>query len=141
MRQTTTMTTAAPSSTRIVASIACTVGLSAIRGRRRAAWTEDSVRRPTHTPAAHTPASHTRPSCGTTARVDIRGRPRPLKYTAAMSETPPGREPVDAARAMEVARSVLDIEARAISALSQRLTPAFVDAVTRIRDCLGRVVV
>jgi arabinose-5-phosphate isomerase len=58
-----------------------------------------------------------------------------------MSQTPPGRAPVDAARAMEVARSVLDIEARAISALSQRLTPAFVDAVTRIRDCLGRVVV
>jgi arabinose-5-phosphate isomerase len=58
-----------------------------------------------------------------------------------MSQTPPGRAPVDAARAMEVARSVLDIEARAIAALSQRLTPAFVDAVTRIRDCLGRVVV
>ena len=42
---------------------------------------------------------------------------------------------------MEVARSVLDIEARAIDALSQRLTPAFVEAVERIRDCIGRVVV
>ena len=36
---------------------------------------------------------------------------------------------------------MLDIEARAIEALSQRLTPAFVEAVERIRDCIGRVVV
>ena len=36
---------------------------------------------------------------------------------------------------------MLDIEARAIDALSQRLTPAFVEAVERIRDCIGRVVV
>src|SRR5688572_4170759 len=58
-----------------------------------------------------------------------------------MSQPPQGRAPVDATRAMDVARSVLDIEARAIEALSRRLAPAFVEAVERIRDCIGRVVV
>jgi len=58
-----------------------------------------------------------------------------------MSQPPQGRAPVDASRAMDVARSVLDIEARAIEALSRRLAPAFVEAVERIRDCIGRVVV
>jgi arabinose-5-phosphate isomerase len=58
-----------------------------------------------------------------------------------MSERQIDHVPVDASRAMEVARSVLDIEARAIQALGKRLSPAFVDAVASVRDCRGRVVV
>ena len=53
----------------------------------------------------------------------------------------PEKPTVDAERALAVARSVLDIEAQAIRTMSGRLSPAFVDAVARIRDCLGRVVV
>ncbi|HVF65407.1 MAG TPA: KpsF/GutQ family sugar-phosphate isomerase [Casimicrobiaceae bacterium] len=44
-------------------------------------------------------------------------------------------------RALTVARDVLRAEARAIEALAPRLSSAFVDAVARIRDCRGRVVV
>lgn len=49
--------------------------------------------------------------------------------------------PVDGSRALEVARDVLGIEARSIEALATRLSGAFVDAVSRVRDCRGRVVV
>ena len=49
--------------------------------------------------------------------------------------------PVDASRALKLARDVLTIEARAIEALLPRLSGVFVDAVSRIRDCRGRVVV
>lgn len=48
---------------------------------------------------------------------------------------------VDAERVMQVARHVLDVEARAIHALRERLSGALVDAVRRVRDCPGRVVV
>jgi arabinose-5-phosphate isomerase len=48
---------------------------------------------------------------------------------------------VDAQRALALARSVLDIEARAISALGARLGAAFVAAVGLMLRCEGRVVV
>jgi arabinose-5-phosphate isomerase len=49
--------------------------------------------------------------------------------------------PVDAARALALARDVLATEARAIDALRLRLGDAFVAAVALVRDCPGRVVV
>jgi|SRR5687768_9384652 len=58
-----------------------------------------------------------------------------------MNDRAPVHGPVDASRVMEVARQVLHTEALAIEALSLRLNRAFVDAVSRIRDCRGRVVV
>lgn len=58
-----------------------------------------------------------------------------------MNDLAPAHVPVDASRAMEVARDVLRIEARSIEALGARLSGAFVDAVSRVRDCRGRVVV
>ena len=58
-----------------------------------------------------------------------------------MNDRAPVHGPVDASRVMEVARQVLRTEALSIEALSSRLDPAFVDAVSRIRDCRGRVVV
>ncbi|HMA31640.1 MAG TPA: KpsF/GutQ family sugar-phosphate isomerase, partial [Casimicrobiaceae bacterium] len=48
---------------------------------------------------------------------------------------------VDAARALALARDVLDTEARAISALSARLGDPFVAAVELMLGCAGRVVV
>ena len=53
----------------------------------------------------------------------------------------PAAVPVDAARALAIARDVLRTEARAIETLLPRLGDAFVDAVARLRDCRGRVVV
>ena len=58
-----------------------------------------------------------------------------------MNDRAPAHVPVDASRAMAVARDVLRIEARAIEAVAARLSGAFVDAVSRVRDCRGRVVV
>ena len=58
-----------------------------------------------------------------------------------MNDRAPAHGPVDASRAMEVARDVLRIEARSIEAVASRLSGAFVDAVSRVRDCRGRVVV
>ena len=58
-----------------------------------------------------------------------------------MNDRAPVHGPVDASHVMEVARQVLHTEALAIEALSLRLNRAFVDAVSRIRDCRGRVVV
>jgi arabinose-5-phosphate isomerase len=49
--------------------------------------------------------------------------------------------PVDASRALAIARDVLRTEAKAIEALLPRLDDAFVAAVARLRDCQGRVVV
>jgi arabinose-5-phosphate isomerase len=48
---------------------------------------------------------------------------------------------VDGARALRLARDVLGTEARAIDALAARLSDAFVDAVTLLLRCNGRVVV
>ena len=48
---------------------------------------------------------------------------------------------VDAQHALALARDVLATEARAIEGLAQRLSLPFVDAVARLRDCRGRVVV
>ncbi|HTL77157.1 MAG TPA: KpsF/GutQ family sugar-phosphate isomerase [Casimicrobiaceae bacterium] len=48
---------------------------------------------------------------------------------------------VDAQRALDLARSVLDIEARAIASLSARLASPFVAAVELMLRCRGRVVV
>src|SRR5213082_3356327 len=48
---------------------------------------------------------------------------------------------VDAKRALALAREVLDTEARAITALAQRLSDPFVAAVQLILNCGGRVVV
>ena len=48
---------------------------------------------------------------------------------------------VDAKRALALAREVLDIEARAITALAQRLSDPYVAAVQLILNCGGRVVV
>jgi arabinose-5-phosphate isomerase len=62
-------------------------------------------------------------------------------YTGVMNDRAPAHVPVDASRAMEVARDVLRIEAQSIAALAARLSGAFVDAVSRVRDCRGRVVV
>ena len=52
--------------------------------------------------------------------------------------TPP---PFDAARALELARSTLDIEARALQALKDRQGEGFVEALAAILACRGRVVV
>lgn len=51
------------------------------------------------------------------------------------------RQPVDAAKALALARQVLAIESQAIAALSSRLGGAFVAAVELLRNCGGRVVV
>jgi arabinose-5-phosphate isomerase len=48
---------------------------------------------------------------------------------------------VDASRAIALARDVLATESRAIDALAGRLGESFVDAVRRLLDCRGRVVV
>jgi len=48
---------------------------------------------------------------------------------------------VDPEKALRLARQVLDIEARAIAALSSRLGPSFVAAVEQMLHCRGRVVV
>jgi len=53
----------------------------------------------------------------------------------------PALLPVDASRALAIARDVLRTEAKAIEALLPRLDDAFVAAVARLRDCEGRVVV
>jgi arabinose-5-phosphate isomerase len=58
-----------------------------------------------------------------------------------MNDRVPAHVPVDASRAMDVARDVLRIEARSIEAVAARLSGTFADAVSRIRDCRGRVVV
>ena len=59
-----------------------------------------------------------------------------------MSAQPaPPKPGVDARRALALARDVLATEARAIDALSGRLGASFVDAVGRLLDCRGRVVV
>jgi len=50
-------------------------------------------------------------------------------------------QPLEGARALELARRVLAIEAQAIAAVSGRLGDAFVAAVDRILSCNGRVVV
>ena len=52
-----------------------------------------------------------------------------------------GRHTVDAAKALALARQVLEIEAGAISAVSARLGAAFVAAVELVLNCRGRVVV
>jgi arabinose-5-phosphate isomerase len=62
-------------------------------------------------------------------------------YTRPMNDRAPAHVPVDASRAMKVARDVLRIEARSIEAVAARLSRAFVDAVSHVRDCRGRVVV
>jgi arabinose-5-phosphate isomerase len=54
---------------------------------------------------------------------------------------PPAALPVDAVRALALARDVLRTESRAIDALVSRLSDAFVAALTLVRDCRGRVVV
>ena len=59
-----------------------------------------------------------------------------------MSATPaPSRPGVDAPRALALARDVLATEARAIDALAGRLGTSFVDAVRKLLECRGRVVV
>jgi arabinose-5-phosphate isomerase len=61
-----------------------------------------------------------------------------------VSTAPPAsaeRADVDSARALSLAREVLAIESNAIAALAARLGRAFVDAVTLILNCQGRVVV
>ena len=52
--------------------------------------------------------------------------------------TPPS---FDAARALELARSTLDIEARALQALKDRQGDGFIEALAAILACRGRVVV
>ena len=52
--------------------------------------------------------------------------------------TPP---PFDAARALELARSTLDIEARALRTLKDRQGDGFIEALAAILACRGRVVV
>jgi len=47
----------------------------------------------------------------------------------------------DAARALELARATLDIEARALAALKERQGESFVAALAAILACRGRVVV
>jgi arabinose-5-phosphate isomerase len=49
--------------------------------------------------------------------------------------------PIDADRVLDLARNVLDIEARAISSLAARLAAPFVAAVALMLRCRGRVVV
>lgn len=51
------------------------------------------------------------------------------------------RTSVDPQKALALARQVLDVESRAIAALSSRLGDAFVAAVEHMLDCRGRVVV
>ncbi len=58
-----------------------------------------------------------------------------------MNDRAPAHAPVDAQRALKLAREVLATEARAIDSLALRLSDAFVAAVSRVRDCRGRVVV
>jgi arabinose-5-phosphate isomerase len=48
---------------------------------------------------------------------------------------------VDAQHALALARDVLATEARAIESIADRLSQPFVDAIARLRDCRGRVVV
>lgn len=58
-----------------------------------------------------------------------------------MNDRAPVTMPIDASRALALARNVLATEARAIDALASRLGDAFVSAVMRILNCRGRVVV
>ncbi|MEO8081780.1 MAG: KpsF/GutQ family sugar-phosphate isomerase [Caldimonas sp.] len=53
----------------------------------------------------------------------------------------PAQPTFDAARVLELARSTLDIEARALEGLKARQGDAFVAAVRAMLDCTGRVVV
>ena len=62
-------------------------------------------------------------------------------YTFRMNDRARIAKPVDPARALKLARDVLEVEARAIDALASRLSGAFVATVERLRDCRGRVVV
>ncbi|MDR2710501.1 MAG: SIS domain-containing protein, partial [Burkholderiales bacterium] len=48
---------------------------------------------------------------------------------------------LDPSHVLTLARQVLTTEAHAIETLAARLDPAFADAVTRILDCQGRVIV
>jgi len=58
-----------------------------------------------------------------------------------MNDRHPALLPVDAPRALALARDVLDTEARAIATLATRLGPPFVAAVSMVLNCRGRVVV
>jgi arabinose-5-phosphate isomerase len=58
-----------------------------------------------------------------------------------LSAAAPAFPAVDASRALALARDVLATEAAAISALSARLSDAFVAAVALVLNCRGRVVV
>src|SRR5512139_3472625 len=58
-----------------------------------------------------------------------------------MNDRHPPLLPVDAPRALALARDVLDTEARAIATLGTRLGTAFVAAVGMVLNCRGRVVV
>ena len=58
-----------------------------------------------------------------------------------MNDRHPAPLPVDAARALALARDVLDTEARAITMLAAKLGAAFVAAVDMVLNCRGRVVV
>ncbi len=59
----------------------------------------------------------------------------------ALADNPPMSESFQPARALAVARDTLDIEARAVAALSGRLGTAFAGAVQCLLACRGRVVV
>jgi arabinose-5-phosphate isomerase len=54
---------------------------------------------------------------------------------------PSGRAAVDASRALALARSVLETEAKAIAGLAERIGEPFVNAVELMLNCRGRVVV
>ena len=58
-----------------------------------------------------------------------------------MNDRHPPLLPVDAPRALALARDVLDTEARAIATLGTKLGAAFVAAVGMVLNCRGRVVV
>ncbi len=58
-----------------------------------------------------------------------------------MNDRHPPLLPVDAPRALALARDVLDTEARAIATLGTKLGTAFVAAVGMVLNCRGRVVV
>jgi len=58
-----------------------------------------------------------------------------------MNDRHPPLAPVDAPRALALARDVLETEARAISTLAAKLGQAFVAAVGMVLNCRGRVVV
>ncbi len=58
-----------------------------------------------------------------------------------MDERALAAKPVEAARALQLAREVLSVESRAIDALAGRLGDQFVAAVALVRGCRGRVVV